>query len=343
MKKQSPKNKVLSVLLAVALCLPLLPTVTLAAGNTHTVTNQAEFETALRDANDGDTICISGSVTLMENDQDALVIDKNVTITRDTHTDGKLIVRYSGILLGADVTFQNISLQFPSRSRNAILANGYTLTLENVEQDTTNGQQIHLFCGGMTGYAQANLPLQGEHGKIIIKGNTSIGNIYAGSISSDGQTNSFDRPATITITDTATGTLGCIYASGALETPAGKNQFDTSSEVAPPTPSVIAPRDYTVTGDVTIQLYKDLVRQVDGTTGGSRNAAVKFNGDRYRVDNVVLANIASLSVISGTFVPAEGSSFSGTGASVSVSVDTTLGLNHFGGRRSSVTFPGADP
>lgn len=213
MRKQRRRNKILSVLLSVLLCLPLLPTVALAEGNTHTVTSQAEFETALRDASAGDTILISGSVTLEGDGQDALVIDKNVTIA-----GGCLIVRYGGILLGADVTFSSITLRFASRFHNAIMANGHTLTLTNVVRDT-EGQQIHLFCGGMTGYAQANRPIQGDHGHIIIGGNTSLGNIYAGSISSDGQSNDFDKPATITISDNSTGSLGNIYASGALKTP----------------------------------------------------------------------------------------------------------------------------
>ena len=211
------KKRIANIITAVSLCLTLLPMMAWAAETTHTVTSQEEFEAALRDASAGDTISISGSVTLYESGQDALVIDKAVTIQGDSHSS-ILVVRYSGIILGADVTFDNITLQFPSRSRNAIMANGHTLTLNNVARDP-GGQQIHLFCGGMTGYTQENLPTQGLHGQIIIRGNTSLGNLYAGSISADGEANSFDKPATITIENPATGTLGSIYASGALEIP----------------------------------------------------------------------------------------------------------------------------
>lgn len=321
------KKRIANIITAVSLCLTLLPMMAWAAETTHTVTSQEEFEAALRDASAGDTISISGSVTLYESGQDALVIDKAVTIQGDSHSS-ILVVRYSGIILGADVTFDNITLQFPSRSRNAIMANGHTLTLNNVARDP-GGQQIHLFCGGMTGYTQENLPTQGLHGQIIIRGNTSLGNLYAGSISADGEANSFDKPATITIENPATGTLGSIYASGALETPAGNDCFDPA-EVAPPTPSVTAPLAFRVTGDVTIQLYENKVLRVDGATGGDRNAAVVFRGARNRTDNVVLTNIAALTMESGYLVPGAGSSFSGTDASVSVPKDTTLGLNNYG-------------
>lgn len=77
------KKRIASIITAVSLCLTLLPMMAWAAETTHTVTSQEEFEAALRDASAGDTISISGSVTLYESGQDALVIDKAVTIQGD--------------------------------------------------------------------------------------------------------------------------------------------------------------------------------------------------------------------------------------------------------------------
>ena len=55
------------------------------------------------------------------------VIDKPVTIQ-----NGTITVRAGGFVLGADVTFSNVELQFSTNVGNYIVANGHTLTLNSV-------------------------------------------------------------------------------------------------------------------------------------------------------------------------------------------------------------------
>ena len=59
------------------------------------------------------------------------IIDKNITI-RGTSDDTLISLRPSGILLNADVTFENVDFNFGSSTCHAIMANGYTLTLKDV-------------------------------------------------------------------------------------------------------------------------------------------------------------------------------------------------------------------
>ena len=350
-------KKFLSLLLCIALLFPLFPQRVVAEGSkqdesasqlempagrtsanapasqsatTHQVSSAQEFHTALSKAVDGDIININGSVLLQENSQNSLIINKSVTIT-----GGALTVRYSGILLGADVTFKNITLCFPSRSRNAIMANGYSLTMENVVRDSS-GQQIHLFCGGVTGSSTPDVP-SGSHGQITIKGSTSLSNIYAGSISADGKDNVFSGNATIRIDSSATGKMGTIYACGAMETPAGDNFFDFTN-IDPPAPSE---SKFPVNGTVDIQLYNNVVVNVDGATGGSGKTNVAFTGGQYpSIDVITLKNLSGLSVLKGSLTPKAGSSFSGTSAEVSVPAGTTLGIANFGSAPSIGNFSG---
>ena len=139
--------------------------------------------------------------------------------SRDITIDGKnqytLSLNYAGILLGGNVTFQDISIKMNTAVRNAIIANGHSLTLNNVQSiDTYN---ISLFCGGVTDYNGGNSDevskaTSGDHGQITIKGTNNLngGCIYAGSLSDVGdgaedQPNDFSSSATVTIADGATG------------------------------------------------------------------------------------------------------------------------------------------
>ena len=262
------------------------------------------------------------------------VIDKSVTIQAgDADT---IHFRSAGIVLGADVTFKNVVLGFQNRTRSAIMANGHTLILENVTKNQGT-RDIHLLCGGLTGYSTSATP--GTHGQIIIRGNTSMGNMYAGSLSSDGAPNHFDYPATITIDSSSTGKLGNIYASGA------KQAFvDDSEMINPdyePDPPSADPEQYVVNGEVTINAYHSISRSIDGRTGGSENAAVTYNGKEYSNETLVLSNIGGLSVQSGgPFTPAAGSSMSGTNAEISVAPDTQLSLINFDKNLTTGDFTG---
>ena len=233
-------HRLTAVLLAFCLAATTLSTgVTAGAaetGTTHTVTSDTEFNTALTTANDGDTIQISGSVTVSLNGSNAnsdipLIISKKLTIQ-----GGKLSLRTGGIALNNDVTFRDIDIDFPNPVRNAILANGHILTLENVTSNES-AHEINLFCGGYAGRSSGtedfnpNLLNPGTDGTIIIKGSTNLqgktnlANIYAGNLclgsmnvntsDEDGRPNEFAGTATIQIDGNMNSNVGKIYACGA--------------------------------------------------------------------------------------------------------------------------------
>ena len=285
---------------------------------------------------DGDTIILDAEpyVGWGSAEGKPQVIDTSVTI--QAGNADTIHFRSAGIVLGADVTFKNVLLGFQNRTRSAIMANGHTLTLENVTKNQGT-RDIHLLCGGLTGYSINATP--GTHGQIIIRGNTSLGNIYAGSLSSDGAPNHFDYPATITIDSSATKQMGNIYASGAKQAFVDENQM--LNPYYEPDPPFADPAQYVVNGEVTINAYRSISRSIDGRTGGSENAMVTYNGNEYLNDTLVLSNIGGLSVQSGgPFTPAAGSSMSGTNAEISVAPDTHLSLINFDKNLTTGNFTG---
>lgn len=321
------KTKILSIITALALVLTLFPARAAAVGQTRKAGNSEEFHSALSAAQDGDTIELTASFVLKNpvSNNDSLVIDKKVTIDGRGHS---MTLWYAGILLGADVEFKNITLGLGSNVRPAIMANGHTLTLDSVKRDPT-ARHIQLFCGGQTGATQGDksASIQGEHGQIILKGSTDLGegNIYAGSISTDGKPNKFTKPATITFDKTFQGRpVENIYSSGALETPTSENDwFDYENEIAAPTASTT---DFPVSEAVTINLYDTGAKKVDGATGtANNNAQITYKGDNYLNDNLTLTNIASLKVESGNLAPAEINSLSAS-TPIEITSGATLGL-----------------
>ena len=348
------KKRILSIVTALALTLARLPAAAApasaaGAGRTVQVSDSNTFNNAIADLRDGDTIQLTNSfvVTTPTSSNDSLFIDKNVTIDGRGHG---LSLRYAGVLLGADVTFKNVSLGLASNVRPALIANGHTLILDGVTRDPTN-RNINLFCGSQTGATQGALAAgsQGSHGHIIIKGNTYLGptgRIFAGSISTDGTNNEFTKPATVTIEPSVTGDpIGGIYACGALETSTSENDwFDYEHEIDPPFAS---PGNFKVSGNVTFNLYQGKVRKISGDTGvGGNLAQVNYDGTDYLNDNLLLSNIGGLTVESGNLAPVAGrleldlanrisslvevpgSSFFGSGAPLGVGSRATLGLQN---------------
>lgn len=284
----------------------------------------------------GDTIILDAEPYVKSpasSDASPQIINKNVTIRAGK---AKTIhFRSGGLILGANVFFDNVVLDFQNRIRNVIMANGHTLTLNNVTHDS-GGREIHLLCGGLTGYQTT--ASTGTHGQIIIQGNTSLGNIYAGSLSSDGTTNTYSNNATITIDKNATGKMGKIYASGAKETFVNQDQM-LDPYYTPDPPSANADQ-YFVTGNVTINLYDNVVRTVDGQTGGSANAKVTYNGNGYPNNTLILANIGGLFVQTSDLTPAAGSSISGNNAEISVAPDAQLSLVNLNKKLTTGNFSG---
>ena len=141
---------------------------------THIATDDASFRKALNDAADGDVIQIDGRVQVGDsNNQDnVFVINKSITIIGigNKTTPSSLTLREAGIIIGKDVTFENLTLELPNLVRNAIFANGYQLTMKNVTF-SSNGENGDVFCGGITDYTGTNtLPATGKNGQVFVEG-----------------------------------------------------------------------------------------------------------------------------------------------------------------------------
>lgn len=136
-----------------------------ASDRTIIVAEGGDLRQAVADARDGDTIVLSGSVLINDDtSKDApWVIDKAVTIQ-----GGTLNLWVGGIILNADVSFRNMEISFDGFIRNAIMANGHTLILEDVSC-AAGARPLHLFCGGLYGSNGAE-GTPGEEGKIILRG-----------------------------------------------------------------------------------------------------------------------------------------------------------------------------
>lgn len=293
--------RIAAALLAVCVIVAAFPGAALAVdgqtGTTRVADNVEDLDAIVAAANDGDVIEISG--TCMSNDANRnapWVINKKITF-RGVSANAGINVRTGGIILAADVTFENLELAFPNAVRNAIMANGHTLTLRNIVPSQSTKNAVHLFCGGATGL-NINAP-SGNHGNIIIENcpqiGNSNGNVYAGSIATNEDPNVSSIPATVTMIGTSK--MGEFYACGALETFVDNNHwFDTEYTPAPPTPSI---ERFPVTGDVTFNLYYTSTTMVDGATGSSKNAAVAYTGKGNLNDSLTLKNLSNLTVGSG--------------------------------------------
>lgn len=329
--------RIVSLLLAVCVAAASFPQVGFAAGEgtTHTVQNLGFVSDLFTQGkvNDGDTIQILNSGFAAaptkpgstESTDTPWVIDKKVTIT-----GGRLIVRAGGIVLGADVTFRDIILSFPASTRNAIIANGHTLTLENV---TCGEYSFNLFCGGLINSNNEEftvpMPAPGSAGTIQIKGNTSLqnqdnhgpGNIYAGNLCMGGMNGNNNRPEDNGPANTFTGNaviniedckdVGTVYACGAQQRiPVGQ----TGGKITLPNPA-----DYTVSGSVTVS---GKAPNVEGA--GSQETNVVYQGDG-NLASKKFSDISSLSVEAGNLELADGSGFRDSRI-VSLAPDAKLNL-----------------
>jgi len=247
------------------------------------------IERALELVEEGGTIQIVDSTSSAQPSEDEpLVITKSITIT-----GGELTLSKAGIMLGADVMFQDVSLNFTNPVRNAIIANGYELRLNNLVG--SGAFPVHLFCGGITGYTgSVTLPDAGNSGEILILGEGNhLGNIFAGSLSEYGVENIWNGTSEIKIAANAGGTIGNAYAHGAMEPRDGSNGTGMVPDAS----------QYIVTGNVYIHLSGSKPMEVYGMTGGERNANLVVNGGSYAMTGIVLDNLASLTVNSGVFQP----------------------------------------
>lgn len=316
------RKRILGIILCFAMCLSLLPNMAYAAGPTADVATWEEFVQAMEDPN-VTTINVTDNIPSPQlSGDDAAVIGGLGRTLTITSTGGRITLNNAGIVLGGDVIFQNIELYFSNPVRNAIIANGYALTLENVTNTSANN--ISLFCGSITDYSGNNgaeIPGAGNAGHITVKGSNNLGNIYAGSLS-DVRSNDPDSPnnyagtAVITL-ESGAGGMGDIYAHGARENRQGGFGNEMIADAG----------KYKVTGGVSVNLSNNQTK-VYGATGGNSNAAITFTdaGKGYQYAPL-LQDIGSLTLSPGSdsanLAPAAGSSFS-SGAAVSVPEKTRL-------------------
>jgi hypothetical protein len=327
-------------ILAVILCLSLLPIIHVivsaapnevytefSSGNSTNSGDGTEespynlFVTALENVADGGTIYIGsgGAFVNDENDGQPLKITKNVTITRapDLDTRPTLIVRKGGIVLGANVTFQNIVLSYPNANHPVVCANGYTLNMENVSHYSSSTRAIQLVGGSLYSAAGVSLsPTSGDKSQIILSGkDTNFENIYCGSING-----SFDKPVDVEISNMSGSNIGNIYASGAAEGYYNSENFlDPDNEPENPTADSAL---YPVSGAVSIKLNDcGLNKIIDGKTGGANNANLEILTTYYY--SSAPSNIGTLTVSKGTFAPTALNS----DANVSIAQDGTLDLS----------------
>ncbi len=330
------KNNIMALLFSMLLFIPAFPANVFAAGAPNVVYTEFDsgnfnhagngtlaapynlFEDAMAAVADGGTIYIlSRGAFINAADNSPLQLTKNVTISAapGVNTQPNLSVRTAGMVLGANVTFNNIELSFENGFRAVICANGYTLTLNNVSYNT-HTRTIHLAGGGLF-YAGGSCasPAAGTHSRIVITGkNSSFGNIYAGSINS-----SFDKPVDITVEGVSGRSLGTVYASGAAEGYYNSENFlDPGNEPQPPEAD---PTAYPVRGKVSIQLHNTGIGAINGATGGAENASVSVSTQN--LYSCLVANIHSLEVKEGVFAPVDMED----GVNISVRQGATLDIS----------------
>ena len=133
----------------IALCLAVVsaapPARAAGTGDTIHLADTGDLRQAVANAKDGDTIVLDGwgVVDCPGSDDAPWVIDKAVTIQ-----GGQMTVHAGGVILTKDVTIRGTVLAFSTYVRNAIMANGHTLTLEDVTCES-GARSVDLFCGGL--------------------------------------------------------------------------------------------------------------------------------------------------------------------------------------------------
>lgn len=263
--------------------------------STAVVTTNEQFYAAIADEN-VNVIQVNRELSALgdlETGAIPLILNRPLTIQ-----GGGLSMRYLGIVLGADVTFKDITLDFTSPLLDMIAANGYQLTLDNVKLNATGNSDwtISVFCGGITGYElDVAVPQSGGNGTVIVKGNSTIGDIYAGTLAHmDTMSSVFDGNAKILIEEGSDGSIGKIYGCG------GRESIDEG------TGNLIYSGDaYSVTGNIETILYDKLVKEVEGF---HNNVTVSYRGGEYP-QNKSFQNISNLKIENGKLQLEEDCSF----------------------------------
>jgi len=257
------------------------------------------FEDAVANVKDGGIIYIlSGAAALIneqENGYAPYVLDKEVTICPEPGADqATLNNRAAGIILGADVTIENIELSFECKYRDHFFANGYALSLINTSRES-GSRLIDLVAGSVYGTTGGWVaPNPGEHCKIVVQGDSSeFGNLYAGSINGG-----YTGDVTIVLKDMDYSDINAIYASGARDAEVDVDNWFDMTEA--PYPEVDA-MSYMVSGQVNVTLDDMLIRSVCGD-GAEEGTVVTYN-TTYLAAGETLDCISKLVVAEGEVRP----------------------------------------
>ena len=295
-----------------------------------------DLRAAVEQAQPGTTITLPGNAEVNAGVRSSpWIIQKNVTIDGQGHS---ATIRAIGILLGADVTFQNVDLNLAgSDGRNAVIANGNHLTLDNV---TAGGYSINVFGGSLTPSSYEDyfsVPSPGTAKKVTIQGSTNLqgrnsgfgaGNIYAGSLSmggldqnsngpdDNGPPTDFPGDVTIEVKGSIGSNLGTIYAGGA------QNRIPVGGDKGKVT--IPDPDKYKVIGTVTIT-GGNAIPSVNGEGATAAEMIYTGNGNE---DTKTLEAISSLSVEGGNLVLTDGSWFR-DGIWLSLASGAKLNLSKF--------------
>lgn len=309
-------KKFLALLLSFCLLSGLLPgamAVDGRAGRTIDVSTEEAFRQALTNAQDGDTIRLMASMFYrnMVSDDSPMVISKKITIDGNGNS---LLLRWGGIVLGADVELKNMTLALTNSVYYSICANGYTLTLDSVKQEPSTNK-ITVFCGSME-QAGYTIPPSGPHGTIRIRGKMDVENLYTGSLfprDHAAVTPAYQAPSSIIIESGASGKVGDIHVSGAAKVGYGKHT---------PTPDA---QKYPYNGATPeISLYGNVAGDV---YGWNNRPDIILNDSTGNLMSQTLYNAKSISVESGNFELAAGSYFPET-AQMSISDGAKLSLTN---------------
>ena len=221
--------------------------------NTGNGSQNAPFKTvnyAYNIAKDHDTIIIlDEGIILDEHNNDApFIIEKELTFLGSS-ADASIIVRAGGILLGSNVTFENVSIGTAGFLRPGIAANGHHLTLNNISQNNTL-RPLQIYGGTFADYQDSTYGQDVRGDLSIIEINDgSYDAIYAGSVNT---TNTI--PVQIKASKTSSLSFHAIYVASVSKDPA-----DTS--MAGQIPSI----DHTIlTNEVDIHLNNVTTRTIAG-------------------------------------------------------------------------------
>ena len=320
-------KKKIWIIAAVIAILGIVPVSLKAQESTlRVVYTEAELEKAIKDKVSsvklGNDINIGGTST-----DEPFIIDSDIVIDGDGNS---LALRKSGIVLGGDVTFKKMNLTFESFVRNAIIANGYSLTMEDVKNGSSGGNfqpvNIDIFCGQLTGYENnaVKLPPAGKKSEILLMGDLAISNIFAGNFSEKKEANQSNIPVTITVKSNKEKAIETICGFGAVEDRSGSTggNFTGNSYSG-------NDKDYPTNSDIKVILEgvaQTTVGEILGKTGSDKGISVEYKGGE-NPKELNLHDISELKVTSGTLVLSSNSNLTDEEMNISIGKDAVLDLN----------------